>query len=51
MLMQKRRVVVTLDIDCYDDLDVEDFDWKNILGLEGDEQVYIGVRDYDDYVA
>ncbi len=41
MLMQKRRVIVTLDIDCYDDLDVEDIDWKDLLQLEGDENVYV----------
>ena len=39
MLAQKRRVRVTLDIECYDDLDLESFDWNDILGLEGDENV------------
>ena len=35
----KRTVRVTLDIECYDDLDLESFDWNDILGLEGDENV------------
>lgn len=35
----KRTVRVTLDIECYDDLDIESFDWNEVLGLEGDENV------------
>ena len=26
---------------CYDDLDLESFDWNDILSLEGDENVYV----------
>ena len=37
----KRTVRVTLDIECYDDLDLESFDWNDILSLEGDENVYV----------
>jgi hypothetical protein len=47
MLAQKRLVRVTLDIMCYDDLDVEDMDWKEILELQGDEEVYSTVKDFD----
>jgi len=47
MLAQKRLVRVTLDIMCYDDLDVEAMDWKEILELEGDEEVYTTVKDFD----
>lgn len=47
MLAQKRLVRVTLDIMCYDDLDVESMDWKEILELQGDEEVYSTVKDYD----
>ena len=36
----KRTVRVTLDIECYDDLELESFDWNDILSLEGDESVY-----------
>jgi hypothetical protein len=46
MLAQKRLVRVTLDIECYDDLDVEDMDWKEMLELQGDEEVYATVKDY-----
>lgn len=46
MLAQKRLVRVTLDIECYDDLDVEDMDWKDLLDLQGDEEVYATVKDY-----
>jgi hypothetical protein len=31
---------------CYDDLNVEDMDWKEMLELEGDEEVYTTVKDY-----
>ena len=47
MLAQKRLVRVTLDIMCYDDLDVESMDWKEILELQGDEEVYSTVKDFD----
>lgn len=46
MLAQRRLVRVTLDIMCYDDLDVEDMDWKEMLELQGDEEVYATVKDY-----
>jgi hypothetical protein len=31
---------------CYDDLDIEDIDWKDLLELQGDEEVYATVKDY-----
>ena len=43
----KRTLRVTLDIECYDDLDVESFDWNDILGLEGDENVNINIENRD----
>jgi hypothetical protein len=49
MLMQKRRVIVTLDIDCYDDLDVDNVNWKDLLELEGDEDVHVNVKEYDPF--
>ena len=48
MVAQKRLVRVTLDIICYDDLDLEDLDWKDLLELEGDESVDISIKDYTD---
>ena len=47
MIAQKRLVRVTLDIMCYDDLDVEDIDWKELLALQGDEEVYSSIKDYN----
>ena len=48
MVAQKRLVRVTLDIICYDDLDLEDLDWKDLLELEGDESIDISIKDYTD---
>ena len=48
MIAQKRLVRVTLDIECYDDLDVEDMNWKELLELEGDEDVHASIKDYSD---
>ena len=49
MVAQKRLVRVTLDIMCYDDLELEDLDWKELLELEGDESVDISIKDYSDF--
>ena len=43
----KRIVSVTLDIECYDDLDLENMDWKDLLGLEGDENVHATIKEID----
>ena len=43
----KRTVRVTLDIECYDDLDLESFDWNDILSLEGDESVYVTTKEVE----
>jgi len=45
---QKRLVRVTLDIMCYDDLELEDLNWRELLELEGDEEVDISIKDYSD---
>jgi hypothetical protein len=47
MIAQKRRVRITLDLECYDDLDLENLDWKDILALEGDENVYATIKDLE----
>ena len=44
----KRMVRVTLDLMCYDDLELEDLDWKDLLELEGDEDINITIKDYSD---
>jgi hypothetical protein len=50
MLAQKRLVRVTLDIICYDDLDVENIDWKELLELEGDEEVHSSIKEFDPFL-
>ena len=50
MIAQKRLVRVTLDIMCYDDLDLETTDWKDLLDLEGDEDVYASIRELEPWV-
>jgi hypothetical protein len=50
MIAQKRHIRVTLDIMCYDDLDVENIDWKDVLELEGDEEVHSSVKELDPFM-
>jgi hypothetical protein len=47
-LIQKKRYCVTLDIEAYEDLDVKNLNWDEVLKLEGDERVYATVKDYDE---
>jgi hypothetical protein len=49
MIAQKRLVRVILDIECYDDLDLEDLDWRELLELQGDETVHSTIRDFDPF--
>ena len=44
----KRIVCVTLDVECYDDLNLEDLDWKDLLELEGDENVDVNIKEFVD---
>ena len=44
----KRVVRVTLDIMCYDDLDVEALDWRELLDLQGNEDIHVSIKDYSD---
>ena len=46
-IAQKRHVRVTLDVECYDDLNLEDLDWKELLGLEGNEAVHSIIKECD----
>jgi hypothetical protein len=48
MYAHKRIISVTLDIECYDDLNLKDINWNDILGLEGDENVDISIRETAD---
>ena len=45
---RKRMISVTLDIECYDDLDIQDINWSDILGLEGGENVYVTTEEVGD---
>jgi len=42
---RKRIVSVTLDIECYEDLELEDMDWREILDLQGDERVDVSIKE------
>ena len=48
MIAQKRLVRITLDLTCYDDLDVEDLNWRELLELQGDEDVHVSIKDLSD---
>lgn len=47
-ITQKRLVRVTLDIECYDDLDLERLNWADILDLEGDESIHSSIKELGD---
>ena len=47
-MQTKRTFQVTLDITCYDDLDLNSLDWRELIGLEGDEDVDVSIKDYSD---
>jgi hypothetical protein len=49
MVTQKRLVQVTLDLMCYEDLDIEHMDWKELLELEGDEDVHVSIKEFDPF--
>ena len=44
----KRTVRVTLDVECYDDLELEDLDWREVLDLQGDEKVHVNIKELAD---
>lgn len=49
MIVQKRKVSITLYVECYDDLDLEDLNWRELLDLQGDEEVYANIKDLDPF--
>jgi hypothetical protein len=49
MLTQKRIIQVTLDIICYDDLDLDDIDWRELLQLEPGEDIHCTVKEFDPF--
>ena len=51
MLPEKRFVRVTLDIECYDDFDVENTNWDKVLELQENESVNLTqVEELDPFV-
>ena len=49
MIAQKRRLSVNLYVECYDDLELEDLNWRDILDLQGDEEVQVSIKDMDPF--
>ena len=49
MIAQKRRVQVTLYVECYDDLELEDLNWRELLDLQGGEEVHVNIKDLDPF--
>lgn len=49
MIAHKRLIRVTLDIECYDDLDLDAINWRQLLELEGDEEVHSSVKEIDPF--
>ena len=43
----KRLVTVTLDVMCYEDLDLENLNWRRLLDLHGDEEVNTNIKEYE----
>ena len=48
-MYNKRTEEITLDVECYEDLDLENIDWNDVLGLEGDESVHCQIRELVEY--
>ena len=49
LMYNKRTVEITLDVECYEDLDLENINWNDVLGLEGDETVHCHIRELVEY--
>jgi len=45
IIMRKRVYTVTLDIECWDDLKVEQIDWAKSINLFPDEFIHSSVQD------
>jgi len=46
-LAHKRIVQITLDVVCYEDLELEDLNWRKILELQDDEDLNVSVKEFD----
>ncbi len=49
MLAQKHTVRVTLDINCYDDLDLHSLNWSELLDLQSGEDVSCQIEELDPF--
>lgn len=49
MIAQKQRIRITLDIECYDDLNFNKIDWEKVLGIEGDERVDVDIKEVNPF--
>ena len=43
----KRLVTITLNVMCYDDLDLQDLNWRGLLDLQGDEEVNTNIKEFE----
>ena len=41
-------VRVTLDLMCYDDLELDDIPWREMLHLEDGEDLHVSIEDFTD---
>ena len=45
---QKRSIRITLDLEVYDDFNIDEIDFSSLLELEGDETCDVSITDYSD---
>ena len=43
----KRLVTITLNVMCYDDLDLRSLNWRDLLDLHGDEEVNTNIKEFE----
>ena len=46
---QKKTVEITLTLEVYDDFDHRDLDFRELMQLDGDENVTVAVKDYSHF--
>ena len=44
----KKSITITLDLEVYDDFDLRDIDFNELLSLEGDESIDVSITDYSE---
>ena len=45
---QKKSISITLDLEVYDDFNINSIDFHSILEIEGDEKLEVSVTDHSD---